>query len=456
MRSAHFLAVGALALAAQGCAGSAFTPVYPSRPSELPLEAMADPAPSRVVVHATATATALRDALEAAIPRAGEGTFPLLRSTRRFVWKRSDFTLRFDRGRLLITTRAVANADLPIGSLDLPLDLTIAAEPVIGSEYVARLSSIEVRVASDDRVVKVADAVAGILETVRRDLDARAQAFSYDLRPALTEAVARLGRPLELPLGDARGCASLRILGIEAGPTVLADGLEKDLALVILPQVTIPCAPQASGGELPPLANVAGVPSGPFTVSIPIAARYDELAKAMSLAFTGGKLYFSKEHPELYLEKPEVFAGKDQLVLKLRIRGPIRKFGITTTLDGDLYLTGHPVVVDNELQIPDLEPTIETSSFLLKLKDLFDRDSIRDPARAALRLDIGERLQAARSKLSADLAFGEGQGCMKAEVHKVLVTGVHAHAHYLRMHVDVTASARALVPCAPSAPTVLP
>lgn len=447
MRRSRFLASIPLALTALGCAGSGFTPVYPARPSELPAALVADPAPSRVVVHATATATALRDALEAAIPRAGEGTFPLLRSTRRFVWKRSDLTLRFDRGRLVITTRAVANADMPIGSLDIPLDLTIAAEPVVGSEYLARLSSIEVRVTSDDRVVKVADAAAGILETVRRDLDARAQGFSYDLRPALTEAVARLGRPLELPLGDARGCASLRILGIEAGPTVLADGLEKDLALVILPQVTIPCAPQASSGELPPLANVASVPSGPFTVSIPIAARYDELAKAMSLAFTGGKLYFSKEHPELYLENPEVFAGKDQLVLKLRIRGPIQKFGIQTMLDGDLYLTGHPVVVDNELQVPDLEPTIETSSFLLKLKDLFDRDSIRAPARAALRLDIGERLQAARSKLSADLDFGEGKGCMKAEVHKVLVTGVHAHAHYLRMHVDVTASARALVPC---------
>jgi hypothetical protein len=410
---------------------------------------IADPAPSRVVVHATATATALREALEEAIPRSGEGTFPLLRSTRRFVWKRSDLALRFDRGRLVITTHAVANADMPIGSLDIPVDLTIAAEPVIGSEYIARLSSVEVRVTSDDRVVRVADAAAGILETIRRDLDARAQAFAYDLRPALMEAVARLARPVDLPLGDARGCASLRILGIEAGPTVLADGLEKDLAMVILPQVTIPCAASTEPSELPPpFANVASVPSGPFTVSIPIVARYDELAKAMSLAFTDGKLYFSKEHPELYLENPEVFAGKDQLVLKLRIRGPVRKFGITTTLDGDLYLTGHPVVVDNELQIPDLEPTIETSSFLLKLKDLFDRDSIRAPARAALRLDIGERIEAARSKLSTDLAFGEGKGCMKAEVHKVLVTGVHAHANYLRMHVDVTASARVLVPCA--------
>ncbi len=27
-------------------------------------------------------------------------------------------------------------------------------------------------------------------------------------------------------------------------------------------------------------------------------------------------------------------------------------------------MTGHPAVVDNELRVPDLEPTIETSNFL--------------------------------------------------------------------------------------------
>ena len=30
-------------------------------------------------------------------------------------------------------------------------------------------------------------------------------------------------------------------------------------------------------------------------------------------------------------------------------------------------MTGHPSVVDNELRVPDLEPTIETSNFLVKL-----------------------------------------------------------------------------------------
>src|SRR5581483_5767981 len=229
---------------------------------------------------------------------------------------------------------------------------------------------------------------------------------------------------LDIPVGDAHACAELRVLGVEAGPTVLADGVEKDLALVIAPSITLPCATPAAPSPLPPLANVATLTPGPFTVEVPIAARYQELERAMSAAFTDGKLFFSKEFPQLYLEKPEVYAAKDQLVVKLHIAGPVAKFGLHLNLDGDLYMTGHPQVIDNELRVPDLQPTIETSQFLLKLKAALDSDSIRDQARAALRLDIGERMRSVRAKLSSELSFGSGQGCLRADVNKIEVTGV--------------------------------
>ena len=48
----------------------------------------------------------------------------------------------------------------------------------------------------------------------------------------------------------------------------------------------------------------------------------------MGLAFTDGKLFFSKEFPELYLAAPEVYAAADQLVIKLHLHGPIAKSGI--------------------------------------------------------------------------------------------------------------------------------
>jgi hypothetical protein len=68
------------------------------------------------------------------------------------------------------------------------------------------------------------------------------KAFSYDLKPLVGEAYARVGRPISFDVGDATACADLGVLNVEAGPLVVADGLEKDIALVVAPQVKLPCA----------------------------------------------------------------------------------------------------------------------------------------------------------------------------------------------------------------------
>src|SRR5262249_50058255 len=236
--------------------------------------------------------------------------------------------------------------------------------------------STEVKVTSSDRRLKIADEVAGVFDLVANEIGAKLKDFSYDVKPALEDAYARVAKPIEFPVGEAHGCAELKVLGIEAGPTVVADGLEKDIALVVAPSVTLPCAAAGSPG-LPPLANVSQVASGPFTVTVPIAARYDELALATSTLFTDGKYYFSADYPKLYLENPEIYESQGQLVLKLHVKGPVHKLGIDADLDGDLFLSGHLQVVDNELRIPDLEPTIETKSFFLSIKAMVDGDKIR-------------------------------------------------------------------------------
>lgn len=437
----------ASALAAAGCAPGALAPLYPPRPPASPGEPIADPTPAKVVLHTTITGKGLTDAVEEALPKSGEGTFAFVRGDRKYTYSRGPAAVTFGQGKVAIAMHVDANLDLPVSSLDVGLDFEIAAEPVVTAEYEAKLQSVEVKVTSGDRVVKVADAVADVLEKLRANIEARLTAFSYDLKPLVAPAYERMARPIEIPMGDARGCARLALLGVEAGPTVLAGGIEKDLAFVVAPQVTFPCGAEEEPTPLPALKNVATLESGPFTVTVPVAASYEELAKAMSLTFTGGKYFFSKTYPDLYMEKPEVYAARDQLVLKVHINGRVKQGSIATGLDGDLFLSGHPAVVDNELRIPDLEPTIETRSFLLGIKAAIDGDRIRDQARSAMRLDIGARIRAAKDKLSTDLSFGEGRGCLKAQAHKVEVTGVHVHASYLRVYVTATASASASIPC---------
>ncbi|MCL2776447.1 MAG: DUF4403 family protein [Polyangiaceae bacterium] len=457
-RAVASIAVAFAIAAVASC--SRFGAVYPPRPPGTAGEPMVDPTPSRVVAHVSVTSGALARALEEAVPRRGDGSFNF-HGERRYDWSRDDFTVGFSQGRVVIDARVRARLAAPIfGHLEFPLDLHVVAEPVVNTEYTVRLQSTEVKVQSVDRRLAVADYVAGVYATLGEQIHAQVKAFSYDLKPLVSEAYARMEKPVSFDVGDATACAELGVLGVEAGPLVVADGLEKDIALIIAPRVTLPCgsANKAASSSvasaepprptLPPLANVATIVPGPFTVTIPIAARYDELTRAMSATFTNGKYFFSTEYPDLYLEKPEVYESQGQLVLKVHIQGPVHKFGISTDLDGDLYLTGKPAVIDNELRIPDLEPTIETRNLLLSLKAMADSDKIRDQARAALRLDIGDRIRPIRDKLSSDLTFGTESGCFRGAVDKVEVTGVHPHASYLRVYVSMTGRAAVTVPCA--------
>ena len=454
--------VVALALCVTGCALRTFA-LYPARPSPALAAPLADPPPSRIVLHATVTRAALERALDDAVPRSGEGTFPLLGRERHYLWQRDAFSIQFRSGRLLIDTHAKAQVELLGTVQELSIDLHIDTEPVVNARYQARLQSPEVTVTSTDARLKVAQSLGGALDKIKATLEGTLRDFVYDLRPLIDETYHRLATPLELPLGDARGCAQVRVLGLEAGPTVLADGIEKDLAMVVEPSITLPCAAEGPLPPLPPLANVASVPSGPFVVQIPVAARYEELERAMTLAFTNGRLYFSKQLPNAYLEKPGIYESRDQLVVKLHLGGHAQRGTLDVPLDGDLYMVGHPAVVDNELRVPDLEPTVDTTSFLLRLAASMGSDSLREQARQALRLDIGERIRAVRDKMSTQLSFGNAPpgvipasqapaptpalGCVRAGVSRIEVSSIHTHPGYLRLYLTVTGQAAVYLPC---------
>jgi hypothetical protein len=429
------------------CACSSFGAVYPPRPPSTPGVPVADPVPSRIVTHVAITSAGLRAALDDAVPKTGDGSFTILKSQRKYTWDRQPIEIGFSQGRVTVSAKVHANVDLPLKALDFQLDVHAVAEPVITTEYKVKLQSTEVKVTSSDRRLKIADEIAGVFDLVANEIGQKLKDFSYDVRPALEQAYARVAKPIDLPIGDVTACAELKVLGIEAGPTVVADGLEKDIALVVAPSVTLPCSASGSPG-LPPLSNVAQVPSGPFTVTVPIAARYEELTRAMSSSlFTDGKYFFSAEYPKLYLENPEIYESQGQVVLKLHVKGPVHKYGIDADLDGDLFLSGHLAVVDNEIRIPDLEPTIETKNFLLSLKALVDGDKIRDQARNAMHLDLADRLKSVREKITNELTFGGPAACFKGDLDKIEVTGVHAHGNYLRAYVALTARASATMPC---------
>src|SRR5205823_887873 len=129
---------------------------------------------------------------------------------------------------------------------------------------------------------------------------------------------------------------------------------------------------------------------------------------------------------------PEIYATGGEIVTKLHLDGFVKK-GFKVRLSGDLYLSGHPQVRDNELEVPDMQPTVETRDALLKLKTQMDAEGLKRQVRQALRLDIGARLLSVRNKLQSELSIppapgGTGQkGCLRADVGRIEVSGIYAH-----------------------------
>ncbi len=437
--------------------------LYPPRPSQVPGPPIADPPQSRVVMHVTLSRAGLSQLVEAAVPLTDKGTFSFL-GQRTYFWRRTPFELSFDSatGKIGARCQVTGQADLPATTMHFPLTITAEAQPVLSADYTAQLQAPVVTITTEDRLMKAAEWSGGVLQTIRGAVEKQLKDLRIDLRPLLAPAYATLARPLPIHIGDANACVDLGIQTFEAGPTVLAGGVEKDLAVVLAPSVTLPCTP--NGGApltdkaLPPLHNVASIPSGPFEVVVPVAATYDEMRKAMVQAFTNGKLYFSPEFPELYLEKPEVYASGGEIVVKLHLSGFVKK-GFRVHLEGDLYMNGHPQVRDNELEVPDLQPTVETKDALLALKTRLDGEGMRRQVRQALRVDIGSRLRAVRARLSSELTFAQParpgnpagpavpRACLRADVGKIEVSGIYAHDSYMRLYVKVTAQAAAYLPC---------
>ncbi|WNG45219.1 DUF4403 family protein [Archangium minus] len=468
---------------------------------------VSDPPPSRIVIHTTIFREALTKKMAESLPRSGEGNAQLFGGqTLHYTWTREPVTLKFDRGRVVVGVTVHGRFNM-LGERELPITITIAGEPVMTADFKALLQSTEVQVVASGPVDAVNRAIEGKLkELVGKTLDE----FRFDVRPLVASAFARLARPIEIPVGDQIACAELKVTNLEAAPTMLADGLEKDLGIVVLPSVTLPCTPVASlaagatsgdggtpstdgglqqanldagtpgvsgntqfasytqgsastdGGTsvdagtpgtqvatqvtMPLLQNVSTLPSGPFKVVIPVAARYEELSKALESSMKG-RLYFSASHPELYMENPQVYPSDDTVVIKMNLGGKAKVGSYSIGVGGELFFAGHPHVIDNQLSVPDLEITPGTASELVKLKFALDYQSIREQARQALRVDVSERLAMVKDKMSTELSFAEDLGCARGQVLRTEVKGVYPHPTFLRIYVEVDAQLGLYLPC---------
>jgi hypothetical protein len=456
--AAAVVASFAFALVTAAC-GTTQASLYPARPEAGGGPPVADPPLQRPTLHIALTQDGLTQLMSALVPAEGSGAYSFM-GEREYSWKREPFALKFDDARkaILAHTEVATHVDVPGSSLDLAMHVDADVQPVLSPDHKLVLQAVQVKVTSDDKRVQFAQWGAGITTAIEDALKKQLETLQIDFAPTLTALYNKLETPLFLPLGQANACFNLDVRGIEAGPSIFAGGFEKQLALVVAPSVTMPCTvggvvvkegdplPKAN---LPALHNASAIEGGPFHLSIPIAAGYDELERAMSLAFEKGKLYFSADNPDLYLSDPHVYASDGALVASVKLGGRAKNIDV----DGEIFLVGHPRVRDNFLEVPDIKPSIETEQALLQIAAAVKGDELTAAVRKALRLDMSQRLATLKSKLvnalTVDVPLAENVPplCTRAELGRVEVTGIEAHDAYLRVYVDTTATAAAYLPC---------
>jgi hypothetical protein len=469
------LAVGCATDGQQTSSTATRASLYPRRPVGERTLPIADPPLQRPTMHLTLTREGLEALLDTLVLRGDTGAYALL-GARTWSWERKPFALAFDDARksMVATTDVTAVVDVPGAMLNVTMKVKADVQPVLTAQHKLVLQAVTVKVSSDDRRVRFAD-TAGLIAHVEKTLTEKLTTLQIDLQPAFMGLHTKLAAPLFLPLEPASACFTLDLRGLEAGPTILADGWEKELALTVAPSLTMPCTGRAADGSavvvvdgatpgplppLPPLKNSSGIEGGPFALRIPIAAGYDELQKAMGLAFPDGKLFFSTDQPHLYITDPEVFAAGGDVVVRVRIGGYVEQ-GVRVDVDGDLYLAGKPTVRDNFLEFPDLRPTVETDQALLKVAVALKEQALVDTVKKALRLDLSARLATVKQKLTDALTMeiglvdGVAPLCTSVEIGRVAVDDIAVHDPYLRATVSTTAVFSASLPC-PGAPATVP
>lgn len=442
--------------------------LYPKGPVPQPSPPLADPPLQRPTMHLTLTREGLQALLDALVPLHDTGNYALL-GARTWSWSRTPFALAFDDARksMTATTDVTATVEVPGTAMEIKMKVKADVQPVLTATHKLVLQAVTVKVTSDDKRIKVAEYGAGLVQHVEKTLQEKLTTLAVDLAPTFGSLNEKMNAPMFLPLGPASACFTLDVRGLEAGPAILADGLEKELALTVAPSLTMPCTVRTKTGlvtldastptpteppPLPPLRNSSGIEGGPFRLEVPVAAGYPELQKAMMQAFPDGKLFFSADNPGLYITDPRVTSSAGDVVVAVRIGGFVEK-GVRIDVDGDLFLAGRPVVRDNFLAFPDLKPTLETEQMLLKAAIALKEQELTAAVQKALRLDLSARLASVKQKLTDALSMdkvlvdGVPALCTRAEIGRLEIKDIAVHDPYLRATVSTTALLSASLPC---------
>jgi hypothetical protein len=150
---------------------------------------------------------------------------------------------------------------------------------------------------------------------------------------------------------------------------------------------------------------------------VAVAVAYDELAAKAAPALKG-KRFGDADHG-VVVDAIELGDASGRLLAKLTVHG---------ALDGDLYLWGTPVIVQEKgrylLRVPDLQVAVETKSILQKIAlGLWNAvgDGLAGVLKEKLVLDVTDKLGQARTAMSGrkELSVGPVTTVLTTKLDKI-------------------------------------
>ena len=225
----------------------------------------------------------------------------------------------------------------------------------------------------------------------------------------------RLQQPIEL--GPDRWLA-LNPTDVQVGPFG-SDGqaIETSVKLILKPTIHRSSTPAAVDRPLPPL-RLAPTSLDGFHLALPIVAEYAAINRRIQQRLVGQEFSMSIGEP-VTIRSAQLYGSGDKLIVELAVTGG---------MNGNLYATGKPFYdrAARTLRFDHLDYTLDTKNVVARMADSLFRETLLARIESETRIDLSERIDALRERLSSLLTREIEPGLwLEATVSDVNALGIY-------------------------------
>lgn len=299
-------------------------------------------------------------------------------------------------------------------------------------EKVQAIDKCTVTIFNNDVTQQVMDSIAASVNFYGQEIDRQVNAMRFD--EVLNPLAERAGKKIAL---STYGYMKLNANSIKLGPINLTgDTLRFTAGISCFPEVSSDSINNAVTRHLPPLTGVVNGDGFEFTTN----AVYDYLTIDTLLTRTLRNREFDVKGEKIRVSSVEV-SGLGNYKVRFKI-------SFTGTKKGTLFLTGTPDldVVTQQLQVPDLEYDLNSSSLVLAVGKTFFNRQILEGLRAQAKINVRDLYLKNKAKIDAQFNRVVTEGIeMTGSTRELRLTGLVINKDDIQVQAQVKGAANLLI-----------